>query len=64
MEDSAGEVFSDAAPLFEEEWDVGCSALGVERFDPVGVHESGFGPGLATDDDPIDVLERQACGIG
>jgi hypothetical protein len=36
--------FADAAPLFEEKWDVGLLTLVAEGEDPVRVHRSGTGP--------------------
>lgn len=54
VEFASGGVFADAAPLFEEEGDVGVFALLLDAADPVGVHGAGFGAGFSADDYPVD----------
>ena len=43
IQDAAGRVLADAAPLFEEEGDVGGFALVADAFNPCWVHGARFG---------------------
>ena len=57
LEYSSGFLFVYAAPLFEEEGDVGRETLIADVGRPFGFHRSCFRAGFAADDDPVDTIE-------
>src|SRR2546428_639646 len=51
---AAGQVFSNATPLFEKEWHL-LFAAGAEDFpDPLNTHRSRMRTGFAADNDPVN----------
>ena|ERR1700733_10323458 len=50
-------LFADAAPLFEEEWDMRFAALVADGDDPIFLHGTGAGAALSADDGPVYVRE-------
>src|SRR5271157_6013845 len=54
---SASLALMDAAPLLEEEGDLGTLALIPKRQHPFLLHRPGTGPTLTADDYPVDSVE-------
>lgn len=59
VQQSARSLLLRAAPLFEEEGDAAVGALAPNGPDPRGLHRSGPGAALASDDDPVKPIERE-----
>lgn len=59
---TANTSFVEGAPLFEEERNIGMSALVTNAPSPVGIHPSSARTALSTDDDPVDAIEFQFNG--
>lgn len=63
LEQPSSLFFANASPLFEEEWDLSSSTLVADIENPGFLDGASVVAAFASDDDPIDALERHGAEI-